>query len=105
MAKEKKRTRFPRAAIVGVTLIVLLVPLALYYVFYVSSQQSYFIDRSHRSLDGIGSQVAARIDGLREVVESAATRHCQPGSEENSENLNDLRAYFESLTPFGVTLK
>lgn len=105
MAKEKKPSKFPRAAIVGVTLIVLLVPLALYYVFYVSSQQAYFIDRSHRSLDGIGSQVAARIDGLREVVESAATRLCQPGSEENSENLNDLKAYFESLTPFGVTLK
>lgn len=104
MATSNKPTALRRAAVVGITLIVLLIPCALYYLFYVQSQQAYFIDQSHRALDGIGKQVAARIDGLRDVVEKAATRQCQTASEEDAEDLNDLENYFEPLAPFGVGL-
>ncbi|HXU09412.1 MAG TPA: hypothetical protein VN743_10490, partial [Blastocatellia bacterium] len=104
MATPRKPTALRRAAVVGITLIVLLIPFALYYLLYVQSQQAYFIDQSHRALDGIGNQVAARIDGLRDVVEKAATKQCQTGSEEDAEDLNDLKNYFESLEPFGVAL-
>jgi hypothetical protein len=103
MATKKKSLVLRRAAIVAITLIVLLIPLALYYVFYVLAQRDYFIDRSHRSLAGIGNQVASRIDGLRDVVENAAKKRCLEG--DTQEDLNDLQGFFESLKPFGVTLK
>src|SRR4030095_5136580 len=86
---------------VVITLIVLLIPLVLYYVFYVLAQRDYFIDRSHRSLAGIGNQVASRIDGLRDVVANGAKKSCL----DRPEDLNDLEGYFKSLRPFGVTLK
>jgi hypothetical protein len=101
MATKKKTPVLRRAAIVVITLIVLLIPLVLYYVFYVLAQRDYFIDRSHRSLAGIGNQVASRIDGLRDVVANGAKKSCL----DRPEDLNDLEGYFKSLRPFGVTLK
>src|ERR1044071_4946960 len=99
MAREKeKRPVWQRAAVIGITSIVLLVPFGLYYLFYVLAQQNYFIDRSHRSLEGIGDQITSRIDGLSDVVEKAATKGC-PGE------ASDLTGYFKSLKPFGVSLK
>src|SRR3989442_3044612 len=101
MAMEKKTAKLSRIVVMGITLIILLVPFCLYYVFYVSSQQAYFIDRSHRTLAGIGSQIVSRVDGLRSVVQNAAKKGCQTqGNDEQV--LGDLAGYFnpKTLRPF-----
>jgi hypothetical protein len=86
----------------GITLIILLVPFGLYYVLYVSSHQSYFIDRSHRALAGIGGQIVSRIDGLRNVVLNANLRDCvNAGESDDPEDLFNPN----TIKPFGVELQ
>lgn len=103
---EKKTSKPNRVVVMGITLIVLLIPFCLYYVFYVSSQQAYFIDRSHRSLAGIGSQIVSRVDGLRSVVQNAAKKGCAHEGDD-AQVLGNLAEYFnpKTLKPFGTELK
>ncbi|MEK6303783.1 MAG: cache domain-containing protein [Acidobacteriota bacterium] len=103
MAIDRRKSKLSRLTVLGITLLVLVVPFALYYFVYVSSQQSYFTNRSHRSLSRIGNQVVDRVDGLRSVVENAGRRQCETGDEKIDKNV--LIPYFETLSPFGTTLK
>jgi flagellar basal body-associated protein FliL len=68
MAMPRIASKLSRVVILGITLVILVIPFCLYYFVYVSSQQAYFIDRSHRSLAGIGRQIVKRVDGLVSVV-------------------------------------
>lgn len=117
MAKDRRKSRLSRLAVLGITLLVLVVPVALYYFVYVSSQQSYFTNRSHRSLSGIGQQIVERVEGLSSVVESAGLRRCENGDEtieadapqmspevRRKRALEALTGYFKTLSPFGTTL-
>ncbi|MEK6408395.1 MAG: hypothetical protein AABN34_15820, partial [Acidobacteriota bacterium] len=102
---EKKKSKLSRVLVLGITLIVLLIPFGLYYVFWVSTQQAYLLDRSHRSLAGIGSQIVSRIEGLHKVVENAAKKGCERPDDEHPPGPLDLRAYFYHLRPFGTELE
>lgn len=103
MVKGRRKSKLSRLTVLGITLLVLVVPFALYYFVYVSSQQSYFTNRSHRSLSGIGKQIVARVEGLRSVVESTGLRRCLEGDEKIAKGA--LTEYLKTLSPFGTTLK
>jgi hypothetical protein len=93
-------------------LAILTVPFVLYFVFYVTSQRDYFVDRSHRSLAGMSRQVVSRVEGLRSIVQkrveedekpcpASKPENNRPGSEKKDPD-NSLAAYFNSLRPFGL---
>src|SRR2546422_1500932 len=56
--------RMKRLSIVGFTMILVIVPFCLYYLFFVESQNEYFTKRNFRVLAGIGSQMRSKIDNL-----------------------------------------
>ncbi|HXI88703.1 MAG TPA: cache domain-containing protein [Blastocatellia bacterium] len=96
-------SKLSRVVILGITLVILVIPFCLYYFVYVSSQQAYFIDRSHRSLAGIGRQIVKRVDGLVSVVLSPARKACDNDPLEIDPDL--LKEYFKPLSPFGTVLE
>ena len=98
---DKKTSKLNRAVVLGVTLLVLVVPFCLYYVVYVSSQRTYFTQKSHRALEGVGSQIISRIDNIRKVVENTARKGCQADAEKLQE-LSDKD--FMELNPYGAKL-
>ena len=98
----KKRNRLSRLVLMVITIIILLIPLALYYVLYVSSQKAYFIDRSRRALASIGGQVVSRIDGLKNVVQNASRKDCEK-RDEAGDPIEDLFNP-NTIKPFGVEL-
>ncbi|PYT08018.1 MAG: hypothetical protein DMF60_05855 [Acidobacteria bacterium] len=53
-----------RLSIVGFTMILVIIPFCLYYLFFVESQNEYFTKRNFRVLAGIGSQMKSKIDNL-----------------------------------------
>ncbi len=109
MAMERKSSKMSRLALIGITLLILVVPFGLYYSFYVSSQRAFFTKRSHRILSSIGSQVVSRVDGLQKVVRYAASRRCgDPGiisDKDNNTYIRDLAKYFDARSPFGIKLQ
>ena len=56
--------RMKRLSIIGSTMILVIVPFCLYYLFYVQSQNQYFTKRNFRVLAGIGDQMKSKIDNL-----------------------------------------
>lgn len=56
--------RMKRLSIIGFTMILVIVPFCLYYLFFVESQNEYFTNRNFRVLAGIGSQMKSKIDNL-----------------------------------------
>jgi hypothetical protein len=53
-----------RLTILFLTLLLLIAPFCLGYLFYVSSQKSYFTKRNFRVLEGIGAQIKLKVDNL-----------------------------------------
>ncbi|HWN98014.1 MAG TPA: cache domain-containing protein [Blastocatellia bacterium] len=56
--------RLKRFSILGLTMIIVVIPFCLYYLFYVSSQEDYFSNRNFRVLAAIGEHINSKIDGL-----------------------------------------
>lgn len=56
--------RMKRMSIIGSTMILVIAPFCLYYLFFVQSQNEYFTRRNFRVLAGIGSQMKSKIDNL-----------------------------------------
>lgn len=56
--------RMKRLSIIGSTMLLVIVPFCLYYLFFVQSQNEYFTKRNFRVLAGIGSQMKSKIDNL-----------------------------------------
>lgn len=96
-----------------ITIVALLVPFCFYYIFYVSSQRAFFLNRCHRSLLSVAKQVSSRIDGLRGMV-AHPTRNCSneeqriaessgnPGGETSDPcSRCSFASYFEKPNPFG----
>ena len=100
---KNKANKLSRVVLMVVTLIILLVPFALYYFFYVTSHQTYFIDRSRRALGSMGGQIASRIDGVRNVVQNASQKDCAPEAKE----VDATQRLFNrnAIRPFGVELE
>ena len=56
--------RRKRFTILGLTLILIVIPFCLYYLFFVSSQTTYFSNRNFRMLAEIGEHISSKIDNL-----------------------------------------
>ncbi|MFY9553384.1 MAG: cache domain-containing protein, partial [Blastocatellia bacterium] len=59
-----KSSRRKRLSIIAFTVLLLIVPSSLYYLFFVQSQNGYYTKRNLRVLANIGSQVTTKIDNL-----------------------------------------
>jgi hypothetical protein len=56
--------RQKRLAIMGFTMVMVIIPFSLYYLFFVTSQTTYFSKRNFRVLAGIGGNITSKIDNL-----------------------------------------
>lgn len=56
--------RQKRLTIMGFTMVVVIIPFALYYLFFVTSQTTYFSKRNFRVLAGIGDNISSKVDNL-----------------------------------------
>ena len=63
-----------RLTILFLTLLFLIAPFCLGYLFYVTSQRSYFTSRNFRVLDGIGTQIRLKVDNLSTSFINAANK-------------------------------
>ena len=61
-------------SILGLTMIIVVIPFCLYYLFFVSSQTTYFSNRNFRVLAATGEQVSSKIDSLATNLISLATK-------------------------------
>src|SRR5262245_42008776 len=84
---EQKPSKMSRIAIMLITIVALLVPFCFYYVFYVSSQRAYFVNRCHRSLLSMSKQVTSRIEGLRALVANPTCSNAEQGIADTAANL------------------
>ncbi|HXF39496.1 MAG TPA: hypothetical protein VN687_07270, partial [Blastocatellia bacterium] len=64
MSEKIKSPLLKRYSIIGFTLIVVVVPFCLYYLFFVTSQTTYFSKRNFRVLADIGDHIKLKIDNL-----------------------------------------
>ena len=67
--------RMKRMSIIGSTMILVIAPFCLYYLFFVQSQNEYFTRRNFRVLAGIGSQMKSKID--------QCSKECSAGEKRN----------------------
>lgn len=67
-----------RLRIVTATVLVLLIPFLVYYLFYVRSQNAYFTERGFRSLSLSGQQIALKVESAGEVLKNASERFVNP---------------------------
>jgi len=63
--------RKKRLSIIGLTMILVIVPSCMYYLFFVQSQDGYFRNRNFRVLADIGSQMKSKIDNVGTSVLNA----------------------------------
>ncbi|HSB11734.1 MAG TPA: cache domain-containing protein [Blastocatellia bacterium] len=64
MGERISSPRIKRFSIIGFTLIIVVIPFCLYYLFFVTSQTTYFSQRNFRVLSGIGDHISSKIDNL-----------------------------------------
>ena len=64
MKSPARSPRLKRLSIVAFTMIVVIIPFCLYYLFFVQSQKTYFTKRNFRVLADIGDQITSKIDSL-----------------------------------------
>jgi len=76
-----KSPRARRLSIVALTMIIVIIPFCLYYLFFVESQTAYFTGRDFRVLGDIGGQIKSRIDNLGTSVINAANKARQDKTE------------------------
>lgn len=69
----RKLTKLTQLHVVAITLLILLISFGVYYIFYVSSQKTYFTNRSFRLLAGIGNQMKLTIENLGTSLKNAAS--------------------------------
>lgn len=64
MSEKIKSPLIKRYSIIGFTLIIVVMPFCLYYLFFVTSQTTYFSKRNFRVLGDIGDHIKLKIDNL-----------------------------------------
>lgn len=70
---DRKFSKLTQLHVVAITLIILLLSFGVYYIFYVSSQKTYFTDRNFRLLAVIGNQIKSKIENLGTNLKNAAS--------------------------------
>src|SRR2546430_8869557 len=84
--------RMKRLSIVGFTMILVIVPFCLYYLFFVESQNEYFTKRNFRVLAGMGSQMRSKIDNLATSLINAVKSAQQEKKERSEEHTSELQS-------------
>ena len=104
-----KSPRARRLSIVALTMIIVIIPFCLYYLFFVESQTSYFTGRDFRVLADIGGQIKSKIDNLGTSVINAANKaskdridNSKPGKMSNGDELKEA---LDLIKKSGVNLK
>lgn len=64
MGEKINTQKVKRFSIIGFTLIIVVIPFCLYYLFFVASKTSYFSTRNFRVLSEIGDHISSKIDNL-----------------------------------------
>lgn len=69
----RKFFKLTQLHVVAITLLILLVSFGVYYIFYVSSQKTYFTNRNFRLLAIIGNQMKLKIENLGTNLKNIAS--------------------------------
>ena len=80
-APASQVARRKRLTIVGFTMVVVIIPFCLYYLFFVTSQTTYFSKRNFRVLAGIGDHISSKIDNLGTNLVNVAKKAKQDKSD------------------------
>ena len=97
-----------RIRIASATILLLIVPLLVYYLFYVRNQSAYFTERSFRSLSLISQQIDLKIESAGTVLKNSSEKFINPQTETtdspkfdatktDEENLKSLGTVFSGL--------
>jgi len=97
-----------RLRILVVIVAAIVLPVAIYYVFYVRSQTGYFTDRSFRKLSLISSQIASKVESTGFVLKNTSEKFIRSGVQEESssrfeatasrkQNLDQFKELFKRL--------
>jgi hypothetical protein len=70
---KARASKFIQFRTLVLTLLIVFVPFAGYYVYYVSRQKAYFTNRDFRSLEVMGNQITSKIENLGTVLINAAS--------------------------------
>jgi hypothetical protein len=110
-----KSPRARRLSIVALTMIIVIIPFCLYYLFFVESQTSYFTGRDFRVLADIGGQIKSKIDNLGTSIINAANKARQDKAETPKPKakksatqpaaVDKLKGAIELIKKSGVNLK
>jgi hypothetical protein len=88
MSPSNQAARRKRFVIIGFTMVVVVIPFALYYLFFVTSQTTYFSKRNFRVLAGIGDNISSKIDNLASNLVNVVKKvECKDTS--NTQNVAD----------------
>ena len=74
----KKSPSRDKLVVFVVTLLLLIVPFAIYYMFYVKNQRTYFTNRNLRALALLSNQVGTKVQNLKDVLQNAGDRFLTP---------------------------
>lgn len=74
MGDKNKYRQMKRFSIVGFTIVIVVLPFCLYYLFFVTSQTAYFSKRNFRVLADIGDHIVSKIDNLGENLVNLAKK-------------------------------
>jgi hypothetical protein len=94
--------RWKRLSIIGFTMIIVVIPFCLYFLFFVSSQRTYFSKRNFRVLAEIGDHMSSKIDNLATNLVNVAEKATQDKSDKAkvaSEELSDKKNKGEQTAP------
>ena len=94
--------RWKRLSIIGFTMIIVVIPFCLYFLFFVSSQRTYFSKRNFRVLAAIGDHMTSKIDNLATNLRNVAKKATQDKSDKTEgadEELSDKKSKDERTVP------
>lgn len=110
-----------------ITVLILLVPFFVYYLFYIKSQTDYFTNRNFRALARVGNQVTTKVESLSSVLrrvgknfvdpddsiapaerspdgQDAAPRFT-PGAQNSEKNYKGLKQVLKNLKDYGTEIE
>lgn len=91
-----KSPRMKRLSIIGFTMIVVIIPFCMYYLFFVQTQNSYFTKRNFRVLADIANQMKSKIDSLTLNLVNAAKRAQEKNENNTGKGQGDAKPVAEA---------
>ena len=96
-----------RSTILALTLVCLIVPFCLGYMFFVASQRSYYTNRNLRALDNIGNQLRQKVENLATSLANVGRQAKNEGGKSGGGSLDveALRKAIGQVDRYGTNLK